>query len=311
MIESRKLSKYYHQRCVVHPIDFAVKPGDVLGFLGPNGAGKSTTMKMLTGFLQPSSGSSWISGIHVQEDPIRARRKLGYLPENGPLYEEMTVQEFLNFIAEIRMPQAGKTARWRAMEKALHTCALQEVRHQTIDTLSKGFHQRVGVAQAILHDPDYLILDEPTDGLDPNQKNEIRALLRNMAKDKAIIMSTHILEEVEAVCNRVIILCEGKIVVDETPDALRRRHPNYGGLAMTFEGEPQSTHAKAAVILPSWELSLSGQQLLMRNRQAAPLDASTMTRLSGSGIRIVSLHPLPTPLDEVFSKLTIPANPAS
>ena len=224
MIEVKGLVKTYGSKRAVDGVSFSVKRGDILGFLGPNGAGKSTTMKMITGFLRPDAGSATVDGIDVTRDPVAVKGKLGYLPESAPAYPEMTVEEFLGFIAEIR-GYREPAARAAQVDRAVQLTHLTPVRKQTIETLSKGFKQRVGFAQALLHDPAALVLDEPTDGLDPNQKNEVRALIKGMAEAKAVILSTHILEEVEAICNRVIIISQGKVVADETPAQLRARKP--------------------------------------------------------------------------------------
>jgi ABC-2 type transport system ATP-binding protein len=224
MIEVKGLVKYYGSKRAVDNVSFTVNRGEILGFLGPNGAGKSTTMKMLTGFLRPTAGTALINGHDVTRDPVAVKRQLGYLPESAPAYGEMTVEEFLAFISETRgyRDRPEKLAR---VNRALDLTQLQSVRTQTIETLSKGYKQRVGFAQALLHDPAVLVLDEPTDGLDPNQKNEVRTLIKKMAAEKAVVLSTHILEEVEALCTRVIIISQGKVVVDETPEALRARQP--------------------------------------------------------------------------------------
>jgi ABC-2 type transport system ATP-binding protein len=224
MIEVKGLVKTYGTKRAVDGVTFTVKRGDILGFLGPNGAGKSTTMKMITGFLRPDAGTAKVDGIDVTADPVAVKRKLGYLPESAPAYPEMTVEEFLGFIADVRGfgNNNGKQAQ---VDRAISLTHLGPVRSQTIETLSKGFKQRVGFAQALLHDPAVLVLDEPTDGLDPNQKNEVRGLIRNMAVEKAVILSTHILEEVDAICNRVIIISQGRVVADETPAVLRARKP--------------------------------------------------------------------------------------
>jgi ABC-2 type transport system ATP-binding protein len=224
MIEVKGLVKTYGTKRAVDGVSFSVKRGEILGFLGPNGAGKSTTMKMITGFVRPDSGTALVEGSDVTRDPVSVKRKLGYLPENAPAYPEMTVAEFLGFIAEIRGFR-DSASRQAHVERAVSLTHLSSVRNQTIETLSKGFKQRVGFAQALLHDPPVLILDEPTDGLDPNQKNEVRVLIRSMAAEKAVILSTHILEEVEAICTRVIIISRGKIVADETPAQLLARKP--------------------------------------------------------------------------------------
>lgn len=224
MIEVKGLVKTYGAKRAVDGVTFSVKRGDILGFLGPNGAGKSTTMKMITGFLRPDAGTATVDGIDVTADPVAVKSRLGYLPESAPAYPEMTVEEFLGFIAEVRGFRANG-ARAAQVERAITLTHLAPVRKQSIETLSKGFKQRVGFAQALLHDPSVLVLDEPTDGLDPNQKNEVRSLIKNMAIEKAVILSTHILEEVDAICNRVIIISQGKVVADETPAQLRARKP--------------------------------------------------------------------------------------
>jgi ABC-2 type transport system ATP-binding protein len=222
MIEVRNLVKNYGSIRAVDGVSFSVKRGDILGFLGPNGAGKSTTMKMITGYLPPTSGTAVVDGFDVREAPIEVKRRIGYMPESSPSYQEMTVEEFLDFIAQVRGVGA-KPARQERIGQVIELCRLTDVRRQVIETLSKGYKQRVGFAQAVLHDPPVLVLDEPTDGLDPNQKHEVRRIIAGMAAQKAIIMSTHILEEVDAICNRAIIIARGKVLVDETPDKLRAR----------------------------------------------------------------------------------------
>jgi ABC-2 type transport system ATP-binding protein len=224
MIEVTGLVKTYGTKRAVDGISFKVNRGEILGFLGPNGAGKSTTMKMLTGFIRPDAGTATVGGIDVTVDPVAVKRQLGYLPESAPAYPEMTVEEFLGFIAEVRGARTAAEKRER-VEHVLALTHLTSVRRQTIETLSKGYKQRVGFAQALIHNPPALILDEPTDGLDPNQKNEVRTLIKNMAAEKAVILSTHILEEVDAICTRVIIIARGRVVADETPAALRARQP--------------------------------------------------------------------------------------
>ena len=218
MIEIEGLTKRYGRHTVVDNLTFSCGPGEVLGFLGPNGAGKSTSMKMVTGFVAPSAGSARVCGHDIQTDALAAQRRIGYLPEGAPLYAEMTPAQFLEFVADVR-GLAG-AARQNRLNEVIELLHLGPVLKQSIDTLSKGFKRRVGLAQAILHDPDVLILDEPTDGLDPNQKHEVRELIRSMSSEKLIIISTHILEEVEAVCTRAIIIADGRLLVDDTPEAL-------------------------------------------------------------------------------------------
>ena len=223
MLEIQNLSKHFGPLKAVDGISLQVRRGEVLGFLGPNGAGKSTTMKMATGFLTPTGGTARICGHDIQTDAIAAKRAFGYLPEGAPAYPDMTPASFLEFIAGIRgLAGERKSARIAEVVKLVH---IEGVLHQRIETLSKGFKRRVGLAQAILHDPEVLILDEPTDGLDPNQKHEVRALIQNMARSKAIVLSTHILEEVEAVCTRAIIIAKGRILFDGTPSDLAAQGP--------------------------------------------------------------------------------------
>jgi len=234
MIETERLTKRYGHLLAVDELSFTVGQGEVLGFLGPNGAGKSTTMKMLAGFLSPTSGSARVCGYDVESDPVQAKRQIGYLPEGAPSYGEMTTGKFLDFIADIRaLRGATKTGRLDAVIDALH---LEPVLEQPVDNLSKGYKRRVGLAQAIIHDPRVLILDEPTDGLDPNQKHEVRTLIQDMAADKIIIISTHILEEVHAVCNRAIIIAHGRILADDTPDALEARSERHNAVTLRFAG---------------------------------------------------------------------------
>ena len=224
MIEISHLTKRYGALTAVDDMSFAVEPGQVLGFLGPNGAGKSTTMKMITGFLAPTSGSIRVNGHDVAAAPLAAKACMGYLPEGAPCYAEMNVQDFLKFIADVR-GLTGDQRRQR-LDDVIGRLGLQSVLLQVIETLSKGYKRRVGLAQALLHDPPVLILDEPTDGLDPNQKHEVRTLINDMAKNKIIVISTHILEEVDAVCNRAMIIANGRILADDTPAKLAARSPS-------------------------------------------------------------------------------------
>ena len=220
MIKINNLVKAFGAKRAVDGVSFAVERGEVLGFLGPNGAGKSTTMRMITGFIPPTSGTVTVGGHDVAEAPLEAKRLIGYLPEAAPSYPDMTVRGFLSFAAELRGLDGD--ARKRAIGRAVERCFLASVLHQSIDTLSKGYKHRTCLAQALIHDPDVLILDEPTDGLDPNQKHEVRNLIRELGKTKAIIFSTHILEEVDAACTRAIIIDRGRIVASGTPDELGR-----------------------------------------------------------------------------------------
>ena len=217
-IKVKSLKKSFGPIHAVRGVSFDIKHGEVLGFLGPNGAGKSTTMKMITGFLEPTSGTVIVNGHDVLENPLAVKRSIGYLPEGAPAYGEMTVKSYLNFIADIR--QLTGSERKKRIDEVVDRINIRNVYEQSIETLSKGYKRRVGIAQAILHDPDTLILDEPTDGLDPNQKHEVRNLIQEMSEDKAIIISTHILEEVDAVCSRAIIIATGELLFDGTPAEL-------------------------------------------------------------------------------------------
>lgn len=236
MIETEGLIKQYGSITAVDNISFQVGKGEILGFLGPNGAGKSTTMKMLTCFITPTSGTAKICGKDILTDSLAVREQVGYLPESAPLYKNMMVKEFLEFIASIR-GFSGKEIQTK-VNKVVETTELDSVLLQTIDTLSKGYRQRVCFAQALIHDPPVLILDEPTDGLDPNQKQAMRKLIKNMSKEKTILLSTHILEEVEAVCTRAIIINKGKIVVDGTPEELLKRSTQYNTVNLLLDADP-------------------------------------------------------------------------
>lgn len=242
MLTVNALHKNFGPIAAVRGISFEVAKGDVLGFLGPNGAGKSTTMRMVTGFLKPSGGTAVIDGCDILEQSVAARRRIGYLPENAPVYRDATVHHFLNFIADVRGFRGAEQR--RRVDRVMAICKLEGVRHQSVDTLSKGYKQRVCFAQAVLHDPPLLIMDEPTDGLDPNQKAIVRSMILEMAATKAIVISTHILEEVDAVCNRAIIISGGRIVAQGTPSELKRRSPGYGAVSLTLTRVPDGTQAE-------------------------------------------------------------------
>src|ERR1051326_5475719 len=239
MIKVNNLAKAFGTKRAVDGISFSIERGEVLGFLGPNGAGKSTTMRMITGFIPPTEGTVTVGGFDIVDQSIEARRLIGYLPENAPAYTDMTVFGFLKFCGEIR------GLRGDALKKAVHRvvemCFLERVLHQSVETLSKGYRHRTCFAQSIIHDPDVLVLDEPTDGLDPNQKHEVRGIIRRMGEKKAIIFSTHILEEVDAVCSRAIIIDRGKIVANGTPAQLRQRSDWAGAVTLRVTGVSAST----------------------------------------------------------------------
>jgi ABC-2 type transport system ATP-binding protein len=243
MIEVETLTKQFGSKIAVNNLTFTVKKGEVLGFLGPNGAGKSTTMRMITGFIPPSSGDARVCGISIVDNPAEAKTKIGYLPESAPLYNDMTVTGFLKFCASIRGLKGS--AKNDAVERAIETCFLNSVARQSIDTLSKGYRHRTCLAQALLHDPEVLILDEPTDGLDPNQKFEVRQLIKRLGQSKAILFSTHILEEVEASCTRAVIVDRGIIVADGTPSELLAQS-GTGSLTDLFRSVTSSDTEAAA-----------------------------------------------------------------
>jgi ABC-2 type transport system ATP-binding protein len=222
MIEVKELRRSFGPVVAVDGISFKVDKGEVLGLLGPNGAGKTTAMRMLACFIKPDSGTASVGGFDILRNPVEVRRRLGYLAENSPAYGEMTVGGFLNFVCDVR--QINGSRRKQKLDWIVPMCSIASVYHQSIETLSKGYKRRVGLAQALIHDPEVLILDEPTDGLDPNQKYDVRQLISKMGKDKCIIISTHILEEVEAVCSRTIIISEGRILADSTPNELKQKY---------------------------------------------------------------------------------------
>ena len=248
MLEIRQLVKRFGPLLAVDDVSFTVPRGEVLGFLGPNGAGKSTTMKMITGFLAPTAGTAIICGYDIGTQPIAAKRHIGYLPEGAPAYPDMTPADFLDFIAHIR-GFSGDEAK-RRIGRVVEMIRIGEVLHQPIETLSKGFKRRVGVAQALLHDPSVLILDEPTDGLDPNQKYEMRKIITAMRPEKAIIISTHLLEEVEAVCSRAIIIAHGRVLADGTPTELAQRSRQHNSVRLGIASGADSNIRAELAALP-------------------------------------------------------------
>ena len=248
MIHVRDLVKVFGNRTAVDGVSFDVSKGEVLGFLGPNGAGKSTTMRMLTCFLPPTSGDATVNGFNINSEPVQVRRQIGYLPENAPVYPEMTVEGYLRFIAEMR-GYVGRDIQARVAE-VIETCYLNTVVHQSVGTLSKGYKQRVCFAQAIIHDPPVLILDEPTDGLDPNQKHEVRQLIKRMGEAKCIVLSTHILEEVDAVCSRAIIIANGAIVANGTPEELKAMSALHGAVTLSLQGVAENDAVPFLSALP-------------------------------------------------------------
>jgi ABC-2 type transport system ATP-binding protein len=301
MIEAKSLCKSYGVFKAVDDLSFKVEAGQILGFLGPNGAGKSTTMKLLTGFLAPTSGTALINGIDVVENPVAARRNIGYLPEGAPSYGEMTVLQFLNFIARARLIAAKDIP--ASVEGAIAKLNLAKVRHQPVETLSKGFKRRVGLAQAIIHDPQILILDEPTDGLDPNQKREVRRLIRAMAKDKIIIISTHILEEVAAVCNRVMIIANGRLLADDSPLGLIARSRYHNAVSLVVEA-PEKVASKLGELALVRKVEIrEGELTLFPSGENGLLEAVTAA-IRENQWQVSSLRLEAGRLDEVFHSIT-------
>lgn len=312
MIKVSELRKQFGPKHAVKGVSFTVEKGEVLGFLGPNGAGKSTTMRMLTGFLPPTSGTASVGGFDVWENPIPAKRLLGYLPENAPVYTDMTVEGFLRFAAELRGMRGASVT--QAVHRVIETCFLENVVQQSVDTLSKGYRHRTCFAQSILHDPEVLVLDEPTDGLDPNQKHEVRTLIRRMGEKKAIIFSTHILEEVEAVCSRAMIIDRGEVVANGTPSELKKRSEFAGTVLFKVAGPaPADVLAKAGSVAGAKRVVPFGAngEAGVRVYPQTSLADGQMTRAlhelaNREGWQILELHQDEGRLDEVFRSITLP-----
>jgi ABC-2 type transport system ATP-binding protein len=306
MIKTEHLSKRYESLAAVDDVSFQVGPGEVLGFLGPNGAGKTTTMRMLAGFITPTAGKASICGHDIETDSLAAKASLGYLPEGAPSYGEMTVRRFLEFIADLRRLEGPR--RKARLDHVIARLQLGTVLEQSVETLSKGFRRRVGLASAIVHDPPVLILDEPTDGLDPNQKHEVRTLINEMARDKIIVISTHILEEVDAVCNRVIIIARGRIVADDTPVGLAGRSRYHNAVSLQLEQADQLAAARAAVAaLPSVaevEVSERDARLTALPRAGATILPALSELAARQGLKLKELHLESGRLDEVFRTIT-------
>ncbi len=306
MISIDNLTKRFGHFTAVNGLSFQVAPGEVLGFLGPNGAGKSTTMKMITGFLAPSSGNITIFGYDNQENPLKTKELIGYLPEGAPSYADMTPKQFLEFIAQVR---GFKGARMRQnVDKVVAELELEGVLNQRIETLSKGFKRRVGVAQAILHDPQVLILDEPTDGLDPNQKHEVRKLIQNLSRDKIVIISTHILEEVTAVCSRAMIIAKGRLLFDGTPEQLQSKSRYHG--AVTLELSEASNAYQVLTNCPDVaevDASDDGKRLTLFPVAGKTLFTTLNQLIQEHDWEVRELHVERGRLDDVFREITLGA----
>jgi ABC-2 type transport system ATP-binding protein len=306
MIKTEHLTKRYESLTAVDDVTFTVSPGEVLGFLGPNGAGKTTTMRMLAGFVSPTSGKASICGHDVETDPLGAKASLGYLPEGAPTYGEMTVRRFLDFIADLRHLDGAQ--RRSRLDHVIERLQLQKVLDQSIETLSKGFRRRVGLAQAIVHNPPVLILDEPTDGLDPNQKHEVRALINDMARDKIIVISTHILEEVDAVCTRAIIIARGRIVADDSPAKLAVKSRYYNAVSVQLDQPGQLAALRTALAgipaVAEVEMSEREGRLTALPRAGASILPAIAELAAAQGFKLNELHLESGRLDEVFRSIT-------
>jgi len=310
MIKVENLSKSFGTKVAVNRVSFTVEHGEVLGFLGPNGAGKSTTMRMITGFIPPTEGTVSVGGHDIVDDPIGAKRLMGYLPENAPAYTDMTVEGFLGFIAELRGLHGD--AKKKAIHRVVEMCFLESVLYQSIDTLSKGYRHRTCFAQSIIHDPEVLVLDEPTDGLDPNQKHEVRGLIRRMGERKAIIFSTHILEEVEAVCSRAIIIDRGQIVANGTPQELKQQSDMAGAVLLVVRGVagPQLVerlsgvaNARRAAIVKEENGKVWARIYPRSQNQNGDLARNVL--LAANSYQVEELHTEEGRLDEVFRGITL------
>jgi ABC-2 type transport system ATP-binding protein len=307
MIKVEHLVKRFGLRKAVDDISFEVEKGTVLGFLGPNGAGKTTTIRMMAGYLPATSGRIWVNGIDVNEDPVRAQRQIGYMPENTPLYDEMTAGGFLEFVAEIRGFRGAE--RSRRVDEVLDSCMLGSVRHQPIETLSKGYRRRTCLAQTLIHDPPVLLLDEPTEGLDPNQKQVVRDMIERMAQDKIIMLSTHVLEEVEAVCSRAMIISEGRLKADGAPAELKKRSASYNVLTVEVLA-PAEEAAKVFGAIPDVErvepvTEAGGKQVLRlipKDRQS--LAVGVIEAAARHNWMVVGMRSDSGRLDEVFRQIT-------
>ena len=300
-IEARQLCKRYGNLVAVDNLSFDVGAGEVLGFLGPNGAGKSTTMKMLTCFLAPTSGTATINGHDIVEDSLEARRCIGYLPEGAPAYGEMTVRKFLEFVARARGFDGRKAL--QVAGGAIERLNLVAVTEQPIETLSKGFKRRVGLAQAILHDPQVLILDEPTDGLDPNQKHEVRHLIREMSHEKIIVISTHILEEVAALCNRAMIISDGRLIVDDSPDGLIARSRYHDAVTLVVE-QPERVASALSELPQARKVELREGELTVFPAPGERLLEVITDLVRENGWKVSELRLEAGRLDEVFRQVT-------
>ena len=309
LIEAKNLKKSFGDFVAVDNINLTVERGEVVGFLGPNGAGKSTTMKMLTGFLEPDGGEIFIEGIDLKTKPLEAKKSIGYLPEGAPSYSDMEVSEFLSFVGKMRGLNNNGSLNTRLSDMA-EQINLKEVWHKPIETLSKGFKRRVGIAQALIHDPDILILDEPTDGLDPNQKYEMRDLIKKISTNKAIVISTHILEEVEAVCSRTVIIANGQLLANETPDNLGKQFNKNNMFSLKVANKLNNTQIKDIKSSLDYKkvtvknLNLTDTLILIEDEMENINLNKIMTQLKKHKLDINEANFIKPSLDDIFRKIT-------
>lgn len=302
MISVKNITKKFADFLAVDDLSFEVKAGDVVGFLGPNGAGKSTSMKMITGFLRPDAGDVVVAGYSVSQDPIEVQKRIGYLPEGAPAYGDMTVLQFLSFIADVR--EISASDKQSRIADVIAKVQLESVLNKPIDNLSKGFKRRVGLAQAIIHDPDILILDEPTDGLDPNQKHQVRRLIQNLATNKIVVVSTHILEEVTAVCNRVIIIANGKLCFNDTPDALLKQSKYHNAITLHAKGSVEPSLFDSVASINSVVMSATPNSLTIFPNKGADVLQEVQNVIKDNDLMIEQLYIEQGRLDEVFRDIT-------
>jgi len=307
MIEVENLTKYYGNLAAIENITFRVEKGEILGFLGPNGAGKTTTMRILAGFFPPTSGTARVVGYDVVNDSIEVRRRIGYMPETIPLYKDMRVKEYLDFVAEVKgIPRKTRKSK---IEKVMKECGATEVSHRLIGKLSKGFQQRVGLAQALLHDPEVLILDEPTIGLDPKQIIEIRQLIKGLAGERTIILSTHILPEVSMTCQRVIIINEGKIIAMDTPENLNKQLQKLTQILLQVEGPPEEVASQlgkvkgVVKVTKKEEVSPGVWNYIVESSKDLDVRKGLAQIILSHQWGLLELRPLGMSLEDIFVKL--------
>jgi ABC-2 type transport system ATP-binding protein len=310
-IKVENLTKYYGQQAAVNDISFEVNTGEIVGFLGPNGAGKTTTVKMITTYLTPSNGEAYVDDLNTEDKSLEVRKKIGYLPEINPLYTDMNVLDYLEYVAELQ--SVKKSMINESVKKMVKVCGLKNVKHKDIGELSKGYRQRVGLAQAMIHDPDVLILDEPTSGLDPNQIIEIRKLIKELGKKKTVMLSTHILQEVQATCDRVLIINEGEIVADGTPDSLQKKFQGKLSINLILKKDPKAGKEKIIKEFESVK-SVDKVKIISEEDNAWHLDITATKgidvreeiskKVASLGMIMLELHQEETSLEDIFRQLT-------